>query len=101
VVESALVDDLYEKPQHPYTIGLLKAIPRLDETGEAGAAELASIEGVPPDLLRELTFCPFAPRCNYAFDRCWAEVPPSIKVGLQHSAACFYDVRKGEPRNDL
>ena len=101
VVESAPVDDLYENPQHPYTIGLLKAIPRLDPTGEAVTEELESIEGVPPDLYQALTFCPFAPRCSYAFERCWAEVPPSIKVGTQHMAACFYDVETGGPRDGI
>ncbi len=99
VVESAMVDDLYEDARHPYTIGLLKAIPRLDEKGEAGTEELVSIEGVPPDLLQELTLCPFAPRCTYAFDRCWEELPLAVDVGSQHSVACFYDVEKGGPRD--
>jgi len=101
VVESALVDDLYENPKHPYTIGLLKAIPRLDASGEAEAEELESIEGTPPDLYQELALCPFAPRCTYAFERCWEEVPPLITVGKQHGAACFYDVDRGGPRNDI
>lgn len=99
VVENALVDDLYENPQHPYTIGLLKAIPSLETTGEAETEELEAIEGTPPDLYQELTLCPFAPRCTYAFDQCWAEVPPLIKVGQQHQAACFYDVDGGGPRH--
>jgi peptide/nickel transport system ATP-binding protein/oligopeptide transport system ATP-binding protein len=101
VVESAPVDDLYEDPRHPYTIGLLKAIPRLEATGEAETEELESIEGVPPDLYQELTLCPFAPRCDYAFDRCWREVPPLIKVARQHQAACFYDVERGGPRDGI
>jgi len=96
VVESAPVDELYENPQHPYTLGLLKAIPQLDASGDE---KLESIEGSPPDLLQELALCPFAPRCAYAFDRCWEELPPAIKVGAQHTAACFYDVEKGGPRN--
>jgi oligopeptide/dipeptide ABC transporter ATP-binding protein len=99
VVENALVDDLYENPQHPYTIGLLKAIPRLETTGEGKTEELEAIEGTPPDLYQELTLCPFAPRCPYAFDQCWAEVPPLINVGQQHQAACFYDVDRGGPRH--
>jgi len=101
VVESAPVDDLYENPQHPYTIGLLKAIPRLDAEGEAETEVLESIEGTPPDLYQELTLCPFAPRCPYAFDRCWEELPPLIKVRNQHEAACFYNVERGEPRNGI
>ncbi|RMF04310.1 MAG: ABC transporter ATP-binding protein, partial [Chloroflexi bacterium] len=101
VVESALVDDLYEKPRHPYTIGLLQAIPRVDEHGEAEEEELKSIEGVPPDLYRPLTLCPFAPRCDYAFDRCWEAIPPAINVGPHHLAACFYDVERGGPRHGI
>jgi len=101
VVESALVDDLYEDPRHPYTIGLLKAIPHLEATGEGETEALESIEGAPPDLYQELTLCPFAPRCDYAFDRCWAELPPLMKIGVQHSAACFYDVQRGGPRGDI
>ncbi len=98
VVESAPVDNLYENPHHPYTIGLLKAIPSLDAT-EGEEEELEVIEGVPPDLYQELTLCPFAPRCGYVFDRCWAEVPPLIEVGVQHGAAWFYDVERGGPRD--
>ncbi len=98
IVENAQVDELYDNPQHPYTIGLLKAIPRVDESGEAETEELASIEGTPPDLLQPLVCCPFAPRCPFAFDTCWQEVPPLISVGEKHEAACFYDVTEEQPR---
>lgn len=96
LVEIALVDDLYERPQHPYTLGLLGALPRLDahET-----KRLVSIQGTPPDLLLPLQHCPFAWRCNYASDRCWLEIPPLIAVGERHQAACFYDIEKGGPRD--
>jgi len=97
VVEDARVDDLFENPQHPYTIGLLKAIPNVDETRTE--ERLESIDGNPPDLLYELTLCPFAPRCAFAFEQCWQQLPPLITVGLQHKAACFYDVNSGNPRN--
>jgi oligopeptide transport system ATP-binding protein len=97
VVESAHIDDLYERPQHPYTIGLLGAMPRLDE--EAGPQRLVNIKGTPPDLLQALRHCPFTWRCPYVFDRCWQEVPPLIQVKEQHDAACFYDVEKGKPRS--
>jgi oligopeptide transport system ATP-binding protein len=97
VVEEACVDDLYENPQHPYTIGLLRALPRLDETG---SGRLESIEGTPPDLLVELHHCPFAPRCPYVFDRCWQERPPLYPAGDRHYTACFYDVNEGKPRNE-
>jgi oligopeptide/dipeptide ABC transporter ATP-binding protein len=96
VVESALVDDLYDNPQHPYTIGLLNAIPSLEESN--GEEKLESIEGTPPDLHSELTLCPFAPRCPYAFERCWQELPPPYLVANKHTAACFYDVAAQRPR---
>jgi oligopeptide/dipeptide ABC transporter ATP-binding protein len=100
IVENAPVDDLYENPRHPYTIGLLKAIPRVGESGES-AAELDSIEGAPPDLLHELRHCPFAPRCGYAFERCWDMVPPLFPINTAHNAACFYDVIEERPRQSV
>ena len=93
--ELALVKDLYENPQHPYTIGLLGALPRLDSRE---SKRLVSIQGAPPDLLIPLTHCPFAWRCEYVFDRCWQEIPPPVTVGHQHQTSCFYDLDKGEPR---
>lgn len=97
-VEIALVDELYENPQHPYTIGLLGALPRL---GEVGSERLVSIEGSPPDALEPPRHCQFAWRCPFVFDRCWDEVPPLITVGDQHRAACFYDVNQERPRDDV
>jgi oligopeptide transport system ATP-binding protein len=96
VAEIAAVDDLYETPQHPYTQGLLGALPRLDSSE---SKRLVSIEGTPPDLLIPVTHCSFAPRCPYAFDRCWEEIPPLIPLGLRHHASCFYDINQGGPRN--
>ncbi|NLF13769.1 MAG: ABC transporter ATP-binding protein [Anaerolineaceae bacterium] len=94
--ELATVEDLYERPRHPYTLGLLGALPRLD-TRES--RRLVSIRGVPPDLLMPLRHCPFARRCDYAFDRCWQEIPPLLTVGDGHQVACFYDVEEGGPRD--
>lgn len=96
VVESALVDDLYDNPKHPYTIGLLGAIPSLERSEDE---KLASIEGTPPDLLEELRSCPFAERCPYVFERCIEERPPLIQVAEHHYAACFYDVDEGKQRS--
>ena len=95
-VEIALVNDLYERPRHPYTLGLLGALPRMDAQE---SERLVSIKGSPPDLLIPLKHCPFAWRCDYAFDRCWEEIPPLITVGEQHQTACFYDIEKGGPRD--
>jgi oligopeptide transport system ATP-binding protein len=96
LVERALVDDLYERPQHPYTIGLLGALTRLDAREPK---RLASIEGIPPDMMIPITYCAFAPRCPHAFDRCWKEIPPAVAVGQQHWTSCFYDVDEGRPRD--
>lgn len=95
-VEIAGVDDLYEHPRHPYTLGLLGALPRLDDRK---SKRLASIKGSPPDLLIPLRHCPFAWRCEHAFDRCWQEIPPLITVDERHQTACFYDLDKGGPRD--
>jgi len=86
IVEQAPVDDLYERPAHPYTMGLLQAIPTLEQRNQE---RLASIEGMPPDLRTPAMACPFAPRCPYVVDRCRQGVPPLQSVGPQHSAACW------------
>jgi oligopeptide/dipeptide ABC transporter ATP-binding protein len=96
VAERATVDELYEHPQHPYTLGLLGALPRLDETQ---SRRLVSIEGSPPDLHIEPSHCQFAYRCPYAFERCWEEIPPLSAIAHRHKLACFYDIQKGKPRN--
>lgn len=96
-VEVAAVDELYEHPRHPYTVGLLGALPRLDVRE---SKRLVSIRGTPPDLLMPLQHCPFAWRCDYAFDRCWAEIPPLETIGVNHQVACFYDLEAGRQRND-
>ena len=96
-MEIAAVDDLYDNPQHPYTIGLLGALPRLDTED---SKRLVSIKGTPPDLLIPLQHCPFAWRCEYAFERCWQEIPPLYEVGERHQTSCFYDLEKGGPRHD-
>lgn len=95
-VETGAVDDLYENPLHPYTLGLLGALPRLDSTE---SRRLVSIQGAPPDLLVPLGNCPFAWRCTYAFERCWGEIPTLVEVEKQHQVACFYDLASGSPRD--
>ncbi len=97
-VEIAPVDDLYEHPRHPYTIGLLGALPCM---GELTSERLVSIGGAPPDLLEAPRHCQFAWRCQFAFERCWQEIPRSIEVGPQHYATCFYDVDNRRPRDSV
>jgi oligopeptide transport system ATP-binding protein len=73
IVETASTGDLFETPSHPYTVGLLHSMPRLDEhEGEP----LIPIEGRPPDMRRAPTGCPFAPRCAWRLDVCWTVNPP-------------------------
>jgi oligopeptide transport system ATP-binding protein len=72
IVEQGGVKDIYERPRHPYTIGLLGSLPRLDE---APGTKLVSIPGLPPDLLTMPAGCPFTPRCAYATDVCLEAVP--------------------------
>jgi oligopeptide transport system ATP-binding protein len=78
VVESATTPALFAQPTHPYTVGLLHSMPRLDaQPGEP----LIPIEGTPPDLRFAPTGCPFAPRCAWRVDRCWTEMPSLDPIG--------------------
>jgi oligopeptide transport system ATP-binding protein len=95
IVERASVKDVYADPRHPYTIGLLGSLPRLDETRKR---RLYSMRGLPPDLIDLQPGCPFAPRCDYVIDRCWEETPSLKPVTLGHEIACWVDVRSSQPR---
>jgi oligopeptide transport system ATP-binding protein len=92
IIESASVKDLYGDPRHPYTIGLLGSLPRLDASTRE---KLVSIEGLPPDLIALPKGCPFAARCEYVLDKCLEENPTLEPVGPGHYIACWVDV-KGE-----
>jgi len=94
IVERASVKDLYGDPRHPYTIGLLGSLPRLDETRKR---RLFSMRGLPPDLIDLQPGCPFAPRCDYVIDRCWEETPPLEPITIGHEIACWVDVRSSQP----
>jgi oligopeptide/dipeptide ABC transporter ATP-binding protein len=97
VAERAYVDELYAHPQHPYTNGLLGALPSLVGTEDR---RLVSIKGNPPDLFEKPSHCQFAFRCQYAFERCWAEIPPLLTIGHRHKVSCIYDIEKERPRDD-
>ena len=86
IIEDAPVDDLFATPRHPYTLGLLGSLPRLDETSDV---ELTSIPGQPPDLVALPKGCPFAPRCSYVTERCGQENPTLENVDLHHKVACW------------
>ena len=86
IIERGTVKDIYKRPHHPYTIGLLGSVPRLDE--EQGA-KLASIPGLPPDLINPEENCPFSPRCGYAIDQCREAMPPIEEVEDGHIVRCW------------
>jgi oligopeptide transport system ATP-binding protein len=90
IVEEAFVDDLYENPQHPYTLALLGALPRVDRRRDH---RLNSIPGAPPNLLVEPKSCPFAPRCTHVIDKCREENPHLVNVAANHKAACWVDIK--------
>jgi len=86
IIERGNAMDIYHRPHHPYTLGLLRSVPRLDQRrGE----RLVPIEGQPPDLTRLDKGCSFRPRCVFAVDRCATEFPPLDPVSEGHLAACW------------
>ena len=95
IIEEAPVKELYANPEHPYTIGLLGSLPRVDEKERT---KLFSIEGLPPVLYQKPEACPFAPRCKWAQEHCWKENPPLLVVGPEHRAACWVDTKTGRHR---
>ncbi|HLY53328.1 MAG TPA: ABC transporter ATP-binding protein [Steroidobacteraceae bacterium] len=94
IIEQAAAAELYADPRHPYTLGLLRSVPRLDEPRRA---RLDPIDGQPPDLTRLPQGCAFAPRCAYRVERC-SEVPPLETVREAHTSACWEAQRLGKPQ---
>jgi oligopeptide/dipeptide ABC transporter ATP-binding protein len=87
IIERGTARELYANPRHPYTLGLLRSVPRLDEPRRA---RLDPIEGQPPDLTRLPSGCAFRPRCAFRVERCAAEVPPLRPIGAPgHVSACW------------
>ncbi len=95
IIERSPVEELYAHPSHPYTLGLLGSLPRLDTQERE---RLVSIQGAPPDLVDLTPGCPFVPRCRFAIDRCKVENPSLMPISLTHEAACWVDVTTGRPR---
>ncbi len=92
IIEIADVKELYGNPRHPYTLGLLRSIPRLDAERKS---RLSPIDGLPPDLIAMPKGCPFAERCSYAIERCYQENPKLETVARRHDVACWVDVTAG------
>lgn len=89
VVETGTVDQVFNDPRHPYTLGLLRSIPHLEAPVRS---KLIPIEGAPPDLMKLPSGCPFRPRCPYAVERSNLENPPLKPLGDGHEVACWVDV---------
>lgn len=86
VMEEGTSRDIFYNPKHPYTMGLLKSVPRMDETEKK---RLVPIEGSPPDLVKPPKGCPFAARCDYCMKICLEEMPPYFQIDEGHRSACW------------
>lgn len=95
IIETASVKSLYGKPSHPYTLGLLNSLPRVDQDTYR---RLESIDGLPPILMEKPRSCPFAPRCTYVQEKCLAENPPLLETDPDHFTACWVDPATGRYR---
>jgi len=92
IVESGLSKDIFAHPRHPYTIGLLKCVPRLDE---AQGRKLVPIDGLPPNLIGMPPTCAFLPRCGAKIERCTYEPWPALRlVGHEHYVSCYVDTQE-------
>ncbi|MCC6313264.1 MAG: ABC transporter ATP-binding protein [Thermomicrobiales bacterium] len=87
IVETASTEEIFANPRHPYTVGLMKSIPRLDS---ARKERLEPIRGLPPDLIDLPDMCPFVPRCNSAREKCEQKNPPLLEVAPGHYSACWF-----------
>jgi peptide/nickel transport system ATP-binding protein len=85
IVERAGVDELFASPQHPYTVGLLGSIPRLDRN----ISHLATIEGMVPNMAQPPSGCRFAPRCPFVGDICLTAPPPLVEISPGHASRCL------------
>ena len=86
IIENSPASDIYYSPKHPYTLGLLRAVPRLDAPIKN---KLATIDGVTPDLTESIIGCNFSNRCEFSIDKCNQEQPPFSIVGKEHYSACW------------
>ena len=91
MVEQGPVDDIFYRPAHPYTVGLLRSMPRVDAEEHE---RLIPIEGTPVDMLNPPEGCPFAPRCPHAMKICLQKMPPYVEVGEGHRSACWLRVQE-------
>jgi oligopeptide/dipeptide ABC transporter ATP-binding protein len=97
IIETSTAEKVYADPRHPYTLGLLRSVPRLDQVTDE---KLIPIEGLPPDLGHLPEGCSFYSRCTFRIDKCKEEYPPLALVAENHYAACWVDVTKGRPSDN-
>ena len=98
IIERGNARQIYHETSHPYTLGLLRSVPRLDQPRKA---KLDPIEGQPPDLARLDDGCAFRPRCRYAVERCATEIPPLEGVRDGHVSACWQMDSLGQSARDV
>ncbi|WP_112324465.1 ABC transporter ATP-binding protein [Oceanibium sediminis] len=94
IVESGPTDYIFEQPRMPYTIGLLRSVPRVDDDSDN---RLVPIRGTPPDMGKPIVGCAFAPRCDHAHSRCLDAAPTLRTVAPDHRAACHFDITLDTP----
>lgn len=98
IVESGTTKEIFKNPRHPYTVGLMKAIPRLDDPKDR---KLVPIEGLPPNLANKPDICPFLPRCGYRTEVCWQSPDPKLRsVSGEHYAACYVNIEESSVKKD-
>jgi oligopeptide transport system ATP-binding protein len=95
IVEQAATEDLFARPMHPYTLGLLRSLPRLDADAKD---KLTPIPGLPPDLIRTPPGCSFEPRCAFRIEKCKTQAPPLMDIEPGRRSACWVDPASGNPR---
>ena len=87
IMEEGTTEEIFYKPQHPYTLGLMRSIPKMSD--KENKERLIPIDGTPPDLLKPPAGCPFAPRCDHAMKICMTQMPEYTKSSDTHRAACW------------
>lgn len=97
IIERGTIDDIFYNPKHPYTLGLLKSIPKINNEGHD---RLIPIEGNPVDLINPPKGCSFAPRCEYCMNVCMENVPPVYSVDENHQASCWLLVKEEFEREE-
>ncbi len=99
IVEEGKVVDVFKKPCHPYTLGLLGSIPRINF--DVSKEKLNVIEGFLPDLTNLSQSCIFSPRCPYSERRCSSEIPPTVPIGVNRSSKCFFYQKLADSTNSV